>query len=691
MAEVTTGLYPFDPTGTSPDNHVVNEKQTLVAPAQGDFYFIIPKAAPFFTDGFEIVNDSTNQPFVYGEDYEFGHRFVEAMDGIGKEVVGSIRFFDRTIAGIARLEYQTLGGNWGFDAQTVTEELGNTALNPLIRTWGQVAPIPATFPPIAHDQQVDTLVGSDALKAAIDALTAAVVEASAGASQDHLLDFDNPHQVSADDVELGAVDNFPTATKAQAESGLNGASFMTPQRTTQAIQVQALVPLNAHVNDESNPHNTTKDDVQLGNLQNYPVANEQQALDGVRNDLYVTVLRVQQMIDANDTQTAVNQIAQNLQNHIQDYNNPHRVTAAQSGAYTTDEVDQLMTTVTAQNTPRFAGKTETEWRDSLPSFDDITEILETLQDEYSQAQADVDSVSEQPVEQPNRPRYPQGAILGPYRYGVIYPDYLVEVPGPNLVPETADYSVLCYGDGFAYMLGSDGYVYSYGVAPWTVPPEFEVTAGMLPSPAPIDLRLGRYAAFFILDDGSALGIGDAGHPEAFDIPSAKNVSVVDVAVGWTANSIIRHLDGTVEALGNANFITNADAVLSGLTAVRDVCIGEDAFFVHFEDDTLRGWNITDPEGSATVAEITLPAEQSTNIQSVSGVYRHYLILGADGTVYARGDTDLYAADITDIDGPYTLVQAGKDYSITRSIRGDLWFWGDDPTNEYLMPGTVVVP
>jgi len=51
----------------------------------------------------------------------------------------------------------------------------------------------------------------------------------------HVGDSENPHGVTKEQVELGNVPNYPAATQAQAEAGTNNASLMTPQLTTVAI------------------------------------------------------------------------------------------------------------------------------------------------------------------------------------------------------------------------------------------------------------------------------------------------------------------------------------------------------------------------------------------------------------------------------------------------------------------------
>lgn len=73
-----------------------------------------------------------------------------------------------------------------------------------------------------------------------------------------------------------------------------GWSGFTQIETT--IGAQAKV--NSHANRTDNPHNVTKSQVGLGNVQNYGVASQSQAEEGTASNAYMTPLRTKQAIDA---------------------------------------------------------------------------------------------------------------------------------------------------------------------------------------------------------------------------------------------------------------------------------------------------------------------------------------------------------------------------------------------------------
>jgi hypothetical protein len=134
---------------------------------------------------------------------------------------------------------------------------------------------------------------------------------------------DNPHNTTKSQVGLGSVDNFATATQAEAQAGASNATFMTPLRTAQAISVQAVAPLNSHITNTSNPHSTTASQVGLGSVQNYPVATQIEAEGGVSTVTYMTPLRTAQLINV--------QAIAPLNTHIGRTDNPHSTTKSQVG------------------------------------------------------------------------------------------------------------------------------------------------------------------------------------------------------------------------------------------------------------------------------------------------------------------------------------------------------------------------
>lgn len=76
---------------------------------------------------------------------------------------------------------------------------------------------------------------------------------------------DNPHSVTKSQVGLGSVENYGLATQAEAEAGISSSKYMTPQRTSQAIDALQAVK---SVAGKTGTVTLTKGDVGLGNVDN---------------------------------------------------------------------------------------------------------------------------------------------------------------------------------------------------------------------------------------------------------------------------------------------------------------------------------------------------------------------------------------------------------------------------------------
>lgn len=140
---------------------------------------------------------------------------------------------------------------------------------------------------------------------------------------EHISDKTNPHDVTKAQVGLSLVANYQPATLAEMEAGSRNDRYVTPLRVKEAIDYHAGSLLEQHVSDKSNPHEVTKTQVGLGNVENYPIASQSDMNSGTRNDRYATPLRVKQAIDEH-AGTLLNQ-------HVADKGNPHNVTKAQVG------------------------------------------------------------------------------------------------------------------------------------------------------------------------------------------------------------------------------------------------------------------------------------------------------------------------------------------------------------------------
>jgi hypothetical protein len=317
--------YPFDPTGLRIDNQILKERHAISPPAWKDYHFIIPKLAPFYRDSLTVKELTTNRLLVEGVDWVATHRFIDASRAVAKPIYGSITFYDKTFSGIVEINYQTIGGDWTIDDALISQLLTQVSVNPRITTWEEIVNLPFQFPVIDHEWNLRDLIGLSEVKTALEGISQVIVDTGdiRPALQLHLTNLGNPHQVSKTQVGLSSVENFPVATRADALDGISDNTYMTPRRTRQAIEKVGYEYTNLHSNLTDNPHQVNKDQVGLGNVQNFTIATIGEAQDGDSHEKYMTPLRVKDAI----TSQATNRIL----SHTASFDNPHQVTKTQIG------------------------------------------------------------------------------------------------------------------------------------------------------------------------------------------------------------------------------------------------------------------------------------------------------------------------------------------------------------------------
>ena len=321
MAQTYT--YPFDPTGSATSNAVANERHVLSPPAWKDFYFIVPKQAPYFRDSLRVIHRPSGKLLVEGVDYHCTHYFHAASHGVARRVYGSITMLDKTLTGVLEISYQTIGGDWILDASADLTRLTNTQTNPRITTWEEVVDVPYQFPPIDHEWNLEDLKGVEAILPILEEMTEAIRTASGSEFAAHVADKNNPHSVTKAQVGLDQVQNFPFANIAEAQAGTLNTRYMTPVRTKNFVDAYLIPIIDAHKGDLNNPHGVTKTQVGLSAVQNYGIATQAEAEAGTVSNKYMTPLQTKQAIAVLATT--------GLTTHVANVSNPHAVTKAQVG------------------------------------------------------------------------------------------------------------------------------------------------------------------------------------------------------------------------------------------------------------------------------------------------------------------------------------------------------------------------
>lgn len=338
----------FDPYGTNPNNYITGERHTLTPDSGKGFHFFIPKAAPFFLKDIEIVHVGTGRKLVEGVDWQPGWMFELATRRTYMPVYAAISILDKTLNGTFEIKYRTIGGEYTLDDATLLEYLSNVLTDPRVTTWEAIVEKPLFFAPLEHRFNIDQLVGMEDAVEALDRIRDAILQsinALYPSFNVHLADKSNPHAVTKAQVGLGSVQNYPMATDEEAAAGTARNRMMSPAATKALVATLSSETVAGHASNTSNPHQVTKAQVGLGNVDNFKTATLTEALQGTAANLFITVQGAAELVK----KLAVGDFT----THIEDKNNPHATTKTHVGLGNVDNFK------TASNAEADAGSSTT--------------------------------------------------------------------------------------------------------------------------------------------------------------------------------------------------------------------------------------------------------------------------------------------------------------------------------------------
>ncbi len=241
--------YPLDPTGTSPDNLVSDEPHALPARQKRA---IAPQYGAFYTESIVVVDAATNTPLTKGVQYYPAELYEVPTGMFGKEVCAIILITDPSVSANVKITYQAVGGEYSRSAQAIIQQIEALNLDDRPVEWGSIINKPSEYPPSHHLHDLGDIYGFEYMVHALDRIRAAILMGD-DVSHDAIYQYID----ARDNYLLGLIGGFNDA-------------------------------LAAHIADQNNPHRVTKVQVQLGNVQNYPVASEAEAEAGIANNRYMT-------------------------------------------------------------------------------------------------------------------------------------------------------------------------------------------------------------------------------------------------------------------------------------------------------------------------------------------------------------------------------------------------------------------
>lgn len=292
---------PLDIEGNSPTNLRENESHDIVAARGKKNRVIVPDFGAFFIDDAE-VRDADGVALVRHKNLEFTYHYELFSELSGKGVCALMVITDPTLRAPFTITYRAVGGNFSLSVRELKDVLDYIEENPEKVKWDDIVDKPTAYVPEKHMNKYWQLIGLDTLVTNLNRL--------------------------GDSIRVGRktiIDASRTYYEGYAEE---------MRRLLEDYRARIY----AHIEDVSNPHQSDKSKIGLGNLNNWPLANFIQSIDPSVRDKYQPIGGI------------YNQLIQEsipvLEAHIKDKAavgkpDPHNVTLAQLNLYSGVEIEVI--------------------------------------------------------------------------------------------------------------------------------------------------------------------------------------------------------------------------------------------------------------------------------------------------------------------------------------------------------------
>lgn len=307
---------PFDIERELPTNQIKNEKHTVTTAVGKTNRVIVPDFGAFFVDGVD-VRDARGVKVERYKGLELTYHYELFSEAAGTGVAAMMVITDQTRPSPFTINYHAVGGSFSLSVKELLGVFdGSTGTGEEIK-WDDILDKPDTYPVAPHFNKWWQLYGLDSPVTNL--------------------------------IRLG--DAWAVGRKATLDANRTYYRLFTGEMQA-ALDAYTAAILN-HVTDRSNPHNTDKNGIGLGNLNNWPLANLVQAADLTIQDIYQPIGGVYRQL--------MTTVIPELDGHIRDRAtltnpDPHYVTLAQLGLYSKTEIDNIFSKHLAKSQPAYDTK-----------------------------------------------------------------------------------------------------------------------------------------------------------------------------------------------------------------------------------------------------------------------------------------------------------------------------------------------
>lgn len=304
MATITK--LPMDFKGTLASNFKTGEEHTLNKANGRVNRMFTPEFGAFYTESL-VVRNSAGVALVRDTDYVVTYYYKDLGELSSKEVCAIIVITNPSVSNVVRITYQAVGGPYALSMKELKAVLDATEEAPGKIKWEDIIDKPLQYNPDDHGHEYWQLYGLESTNTNLDMLADAWAKGRKG-----LIDGNREYYQNYLILAQAAVDTYRAR-------------------------------VNAHISDRANPHATDKTKIQLGNVNNWPLANQTESTSKTVTNRYQPMGGVYNQITAHVTPL--------LTNHINNKANPHQVLLSDPllNLYSTQQIIDIFAARLARN------------------------------------------------------------------------------------------------------------------------------------------------------------------------------------------------------------------------------------------------------------------------------------------------------------------------------------------------------
>lgn len=238
--------YPLDLTGRNPNNLIIGERHDLIENSPNGMRSFVLNYGSFYSESLVII-DAQGNTLRPHDDYIATYLYQEATRHTGKEICGAVVILNPTVLSPVYVDYQVVGGDYAQSTDALAQVIQALAEDERAVEWGQIVGKPSEYPPGGHHHAIWELYGFEYVVAELERIAQAIM--------------------TGDQAAFEEVREYARTLQAEAMDYTDELALL----------------FNAHKDNTNNPHNTTKQQVGLGLVENYPPASNAEAWNGTAN------------------------------------------------------------------------------------------------------------------------------------------------------------------------------------------------------------------------------------------------------------------------------------------------------------------------------------------------------------------------------------------------------------------------